>query len=177
MNTRFTNTEKRAGQELDKLGIENSEKEFFKAIVKGEESIVSLFLVAGMSPNAKQGGITALMEASRRGKTHREVAAALITGWGGNRRSRSLWSDSSLIRRHQRLSGDYPNAFEKRSECEGQRCGRTDSAHRDPDYRKRFAPRNDRGTYPSGVRVNIRIYGGLTPLMIAPPGILEFFGL
>ena len=59
-----SSTEKRARQELDKLRIKDSEKEFFEAIVKGEKSVVDLFLEAGMSPNAKQGGITALMEAS-----------------------------------------------------------------------------------------------------------------
>ena len=170
MNTRFTNTEKRAGQELDKLGIEDSEKEFFKAIVKEEESIVSLFLEAGMSPNAKQGGITALMEASRRGKTHREVAAALIRA-GAEIDAQDPYGVTPLL--FAAISGSpetirmllKSGANVEAKDVDG-RTALIETLTTEND----LPPETIEELIQAGSEVNVRIYGGLTPLMIAAAG-------
>jgi len=170
MNTRFTNTEKRAGQELDKLGIEDSEKEFFKAIVKEEESIVSLFLEAGMSPNAKQGGITALMEASRRGKTHREVAAALIRA-GAEINVQDPCGVTPLL--FAAISGSpetirmllKSGANVEAKDVDG-RTALIETLTTEND----LPPETIEELIQAGSEVNVRIYGGLTPLMIAAAG-------
>jgi ankyrin repeat protein len=170
MNTRFTNTEKRAGQELDKLGIEDSEKEFFKAIVKGEESIVSLFLVAGMSPNTKQGGITALMEASRRGKTHHEVAAALIQA-GAEIDVQDPYGVTPLL--FAAISGSpetirmlLRSGANVKAKDVGGRTALIEALTTEND----LPPETIEELIRAGSEVNVRIYGGLTPLMIAASG-------
>jgi ankyrin repeat protein len=170
MNIRFTNTEKRAGQELDKLGIEDSEKEFFKAIVKGEVSIVSLFLEAGMSPNAKQGGITALMEASRRGKTHHEVAAALIRA-GAEINVQDPYGVTPLL--FAAISGSpetirmllKSGANVKAKDVDG-RTALIETLTTEND----LPPETIEELIEAGSEVNVRICGGLTPLMIAAAG-------
>ena len=170
MNSRFANTEKRAGQELDKRGIVDSEKEFFKAIVKGEESIVSLFLEAGMSPNAKQGGITALMEASRWGKTHREVAAALIRA-GAEINVQDPYGVTPLL--FAAISGSpetirmllKSGADVKAKDVDG-RTALIETLTTEND----LPPETIEELIQAGSEVNVRIYGGLTPLMIAAAG-------
>jgi len=170
MNTRFTNTEKRAGQELDKLGIEKSEKIFFEAIVKGEKSVVDLFLAAGMSPNAKQARITALMEASRRGKTHREVAAALIRA-GAEINVQDPYGVTPLM--FAAISGSpetirmllKSGADVKAKDVDG-RTALIETLTTEND----LPPETIEELIQAGSEVNVRIYGGLTPLMIAAAG-------
>jgi ankyrin repeat protein len=170
MNTRFTNKEQRAGQELDNLGIEDSEKGFFEAIVKGEKSVVDLFLAAGMSPNAKQAGVTALMEASRRGKTHHEIAAALIQA-GAEIDARDPYGVTPLL--FAAISGSpetirmllKSGANVKARDVDG-RTALIETLTTEND----LPPETIEELIQAGSEVNVRIYGGLTPLMIAATG-------
>ena len=168
--------EERARQELDKLGIEDSEKGFFEAVVKGEGSIVSLFLKAGMSPNAKQGGITVLMEASRRGKTHQEVAAALIRA-GADINVQDPYGVTPLL--FAAISGSpetirmllKSGANVKAKDVDG-RTALIESLTTEND----LPPETIEELIQAGSEVNVRIYGGLTPIMLAAdgnPGILQ----
>ncbi|TRZ89082.1 hypothetical protein D4R89_06655 [bacterium] len=171
MNTMAcSSTEKRARQELDKLRIKDSEKGFFEAIVKGEKSVVDLFLEAGMSPNAKQRGITALMEASRRGKTHREIAAALIQA-GAEINAQDPYGVTPLL--FAAISGSLETirmllksgANVKAKDVDG-RTALIETLTTEND----LPPETIEELIQAGSEVNVRIYGGLTPLMIAAAG-------
>ncbi len=162
--------EERARRELEKLGIEDSEKRFFEAVVKGEGSIVSLFLEAGMSPNAKQGGITVLMEASRRGRTHLQVAAALIRA-GAEIDVQDPYGVTPLL--FAAISGSPETirrllkngANVKAKDADG-RTALIESLTTEND----LPPETIEELIQAGSEVNVRIYGGLTPLMIAAAG-------
>jgi ankyrin repeat protein len=162
--------EKRARRELDKLGIEFSEKEFFESIVKGEKSIVNIFMEAGMSPNSKQGRITALMEASRRGKTHREIAAALIQA-GAEINTQDPYGVTPLL--FAAISGSpetirmllKSGANVKAKDVDG-RTALIETLTTEND----LPPETIEELIQAGSEVNVRIYGGLTPLMIAAAG-------
>jgi ankyrin repeat protein len=166
----------RARKELDKMGVEYSEKGFFEAIVKGKGPIVSLFLEAGMSPNAKQGGITALMEASRRGRTHEEVAAALIRA-GAAINDQDPYGVTPLL--FAAISGSPETvrmllkngANVKAKDADG-RTALIEGLTTEND----LPPETIEELIQAGAEVNVRIYGGLTPIMLAAdgnPGILQ----
>ena len=162
--------QKQARQNLDKMGIGYSESEFLDSIVNGKMDIVTLFLEAGMSPNAKQGGITALMEASRRGKTHHEIAAALIkTGADVNAKDSfgvtpllyaAISGSSETIRLMLKSGADV-----KVKDVDG-RTALIETLTTEND----LPPETIEELIQAGSEVNVRIYGGMTPLMIAAAG-------
>lgn len=162
--------EKRARQKLDKMGIGYSEKEFFVSIVRGKTDIASLFLAAGMSPNTKDGEITALMEAARRGKTYSGIAAALIKG-GAEINAGDPFGVTPLM--FAAISG-APEIIRMLLKSGA------DVKAKDADGRTVLieALTTENGSPPeiveeliqAGAEVNVRIYGGLTPLMISAGG-------
>jgi ankyrin repeat protein len=123
-----------------------------------------------MSPNAKQGGITALMEASRRGKTHREIAAALIQA-GAEINAQdpygvtplSFAAISGSLETIQRLLKSGANV--KAKDVDG-RTALIETLTTEND----LPPETIEELIQAGSEVNVRIYGGLTPLMIAAAG-------
>lgn len=161
------------GKERETLvsrGVEFSQENFFNSVVRGQTEIVKLFLAAGMSPNAKQGGITALMEASRRGKTHREIAAALIQA-GAEINAQdpygvtplSFAAISGSLETIQRLLKSGANV--KAKDVDG-RTALIETLTTEND----LPPETIEELIQAGSEVNVRIYGGLTPLMIAAAG-------
>lgn len=161
------------GKERETLvsrGVEFSQENFFNSVVRGQTEIVKLFLEAGMSPNAKQGGITALMEASRRGKTHREIAAALIQA-GAEINAQdpygvtplSFAAISGSLETIQRLLKSGANV--KAKDVDG-RTALIETLTTEND----LPPETIEELIQAGSEVNVRIYGGLTPLMIAAAG-------
>lgn len=165
-----SNKERRARRQLDKLGIEDSEKSFFAAIVKGDKPAVRLFLEAGMSPNARLGGITALVEASRRGKTHHEIAAALIEA-GADMDASDPYGVTPLL--FAAISGSpetirlllKSGANVKARDADG-RTALIEALTTEND----LPPSTIEELIRAGSDVNLRVYGGLTPLMIAAAG-------
>lgn len=161
------------GKERETLvsrGVEFSQENFFNSVVRGQTEIVKLFLAAGMSPNAKQGGITALMEASRRGKTHSEIAAALIQA-GAEINAQdpygvtplSFAAISGSLETIQRLLKSGANV--KAKDVDG-RTALIETLTTEND----LPPETIEELIQAGSEVNVRIYGGLTPLMIAAAG-------
>ncbi len=165
-----SSVEKRSRQRLDKMGVEYSEKEFFNSITKGRTEIVSLFLLSGMSPDIKEGEITALMEAARRGKTHGEIATALVKagadinakdGYGVTPLSYAAISGSLETLRMLLKNG----ADVKAKDVDGRTVlveALTTENHLPPEIIEELIQ--------AGAEVNVRIYGGLTPLMVAAGG-------
>ena len=162
--------EKQARQKLDKMGIGYSESEFLDSIAKGKMDIVTLFLEAGMSPNTKQGEITALMEAARRGKTHSGIAAALIKA-GAEITARDSHGVTPLM--FAAISGS-PETIRMLLKSGA------DVKAKDADGRTVLIESltTENGSPPeiveeliqAGAEVNVKVYGGLTPLMIAAGG-------
>ena len=163
-------TEEKARNELEKLGIAYSEDEFFDSIIAGKAEIVGLFLQAGMSPNAKKGEITALMEAARRGKIHAGIAAALVKA-GAEVNAKDSYGVTPLL--YAAISG---SAETIRTLLQSG----ADVKARDVDGRtvlvEALTTENDlpleviEEIIKAGADVNVRVYGGLTPLMIAAGG-------
>jgi ankyrin repeat protein len=163
-------SKQQARQTLDKMGVEYSEKEFFNSVIKGKTEIVSLFLEAGMSSNTKKGEITALMEAARRGKTHTEIAAALIKG-GAEINARDPFGVTPLMFAAISGASEIIRMLLKSG---------ADVKAKDADGRTVLieALTTENGSPPeiveeliqAGAEVNVRIYGGLTPLMISAGG-------
>jgi len=151
-------------------GVEFSQESFFNSVVRGQTEIVKLFLEAGMSPNAKQGGITALMEASRRGKTHHEIAAALIQA-GAEINVQDPYGVTPLL--FAAISGSpetirmllKSGANVKAKDSDG-RTALIETLTTEND----LPPETIEELIQAGSEVNVRIYGGLTPLMIAAAG-------
>ena len=162
--------EEKARNELEKLGIAYSEEEFFDSIIAGKADIVGIFLEAGMSPNAKKGEITALMEAARRGKTHAGIAAALVKA-GAEVNAKGSYGVTPLL--YAVISGSTETV---RTLLQSG----ADVKARDVDGRtvliEALTTENDlpleviEEIIKAGADVNVRVYGGLTPLMIAAGG-------
>ena len=150
--------------------VEFSPESFFSSVVRGQTEIVKSFLKEGMSPNVKQGGITALMEASRRGKTHHEIAAALIQA-GAGIDAQDPYGVTPLL--FAAISGSpetirmllKSGADVKAKDVDG-RTALIETLTTEND----LPPETIEELIQAGSEVNVRIYGGLTPLMIAATG-------
>jgi len=165
-----SSTGRKERETLVSRGVEFSQENFINSVVRGQAEIVKLFLEAGMSPNAKQGGITALMETSRRGKTHSEIAAALIRAgaeinvqdpYGVTPLSFAAMSGSPETIRMLLKSG----ANVKAKDVDG-RTALIETLTTENN----LPPETIEELIQAGSEVNVRIYGGLTPLMIAAAG-------
>lgn len=164
------NREQQARDQIEKTGIEYSEKGFFNAIAKGETEAVDLFLKAGMSPNAKNGDITALMEAARRGKTHSGIAAALVQA-GSEVNAKDAYGVTPLL--YAAISGS-PETLRMLLKSGA------DVNAKDADGRnvlvEALTTENDlppeiyEELIQAGADVNARTYQGMTPLLISAAG-------
>ncbi len=162
--------EKKAKERLASRNIDYSEKGFLDSVARGQTEIVKLFLASGMSPNTQRGEMTALLEACRRGKTHNEIAAALIEA-GAEINSRDPYGVTPLIFAAISGSPETMRLLMSRG---------SDVKAKDVDGRtalievltteNEMPPEMVEDLIRAGADVNVRIYGGMTPLMIAAGG-------
>ncbi len=155
-------------QQLAEMGIAFSEKNYVDCIIQGNIEAVRLFLSAGMSPDKTNEGLPPLLEATRRG--HSEIALALIET-GADVNSRDAYGVSAMM--FAAICGST-EVIERLIEAGA------DVNARDLDGRsvliEALTTENDmpvstiQSLVEAGAAPNIRISGGVTPLMLAADG-------
>jgi ankyrin repeat protein len=155
----------KAKAELARRGLEYSESAFLDQVKAGEVEAVRLFLAAGMSPDAVDQGNAAILEAARRG--HEKIALELIEA-GARVDAKDPYGVTALM--FSLIAGSGGAALELMEQA-------ADVDARDVDGRtaliEALATENDipteviRTLVGKGADVNVRIAGGITPLMIA----------
>jgi ankyrin repeat protein len=150
---------------LARRGLEFSENAFLDQVKAGEAETVRLFLAAGMSPDTGDRGYAALVEAARRG--HERIALELIEA-GARVDAKDPYGVTALMFSLITGSGAAATALMEKG---------ADVKALDVDGRtaliEALATENDiptevfRTLIGKGADVNVRIAGGITPLMIA----------
>jgi ankyrin repeat protein len=157
-----------ARKELAGRGLEFNGKTFFDRVRAGDAEIVKLFIGAGMPPDARDGGFTPLLEAARRG--HEEVVSVLIDAgadvdvpdsYGVTPLMFSLISGAAKSARQLIEKGATVNA----RDIDG-RTALVEALTTENDIPDEVIA----ALIAHGADVNVRIAGGLTPLMIAASG-------
>jgi ankyrin repeat protein len=173
-----TPSAKKAREAKDKLaqmGVEYSEQSFFSQIVQNQPEVVNLFLEAGMDPNVVEEEKTALLEACRRG--YPEVGLALIEA-GADVNAKDTYGVSCLM--FSAITGSNElilKMIEKGADVNAQdKYGR--SALIEALTTENDIPlKTYQALIDAGADVNIRIEGGLTPLMLAADGNVDMLRL
>jgi len=158
-----------------KTKIEVNKHNFFKAIKEGNLEKVRLFLKEGMNPNVKKGGMTALLEATRRG--FEEIALALIER-GANVNDKDEYGVTALM--YAAITGSKDlilSLIAKGAEVNAKDLqGRTVLI-------EALTTENDlpleviKAIIDAGAEVNVRSDSGVTPIMLAAPGSTEVLRL
>jgi ankyrin repeat protein len=157
-----------ARSRLAKMGVELSEQSFFSHVVRNKTEVVNLFIKGGMDPNVAMDDKTALLEACRRG--YSGVGLALVEA-GADVNAKDSYGVSCLM--YSAITGSNKlilGLMDKGADVNARdRYGR--SALIEALTTENDIPLN---TYKSlidaGADVNIRIAGGLTPIMLAADG-------
>lgn len=157
--------EKKAKEKLKDMGIEFNQEAFFIHVVEDNAEVVRLFIRAGISPDVKEGGITALLEAARRGNT--KTAMVLIDA-GADVNARDGYGVSALM--FAAISGSA-EIMQKLLQKDA------DVNVKDSDGRtvliEALTTENEipsnifRALINAGADVNVKIYDGIAPLMLA----------
>jgi ankyrin repeat protein len=155
-------------QRLAEMGIEFNEKNFADSIIQGNIETVRLFLSAGMSAHEKNDGLPPLLEASRRG--HSEVALALIEA-GADVNARDAYGVTAMM--FAAICGSA-EVIERLID-EGADVNAQDLNGRSVLI-EALTTENDipvstiQSLVEAGAAPNVRINGGVTPLMLAATG-------
>ena len=155
-------------QRLSEMGIAFDKKNYADCIRRGDIEAVRLFLSAGMSPDEKNGGLPPLLEATRRG--YSDIALVLIDE-GADVNSKDAYGVTATM--FAAICGSA-QVIERLLD-EG-----ADVNAQDEDGRtvlvEVLTTENDisvstiQSIIEAGANLNIRIKGGITPLMLAATG-------
>jgi ankyrin repeat protein len=164
-----------AKDRLKQARIEFDEQSFFFHAVQNQPEVVNLFIKAGMDPNVAEGDKTVLLEACRRG--YSEVGSSLIEA-GANVNARDSFGVSCLM--FSAITGSNGlilKLIEKGADVNAQdNYGRSTLI-------EALTTENDipletyKALIDAGSDVNVRIEGGLTPIMLAADGNPEILRL
>jgi ankyrin repeat protein len=167
--------DREAKDRLAQMGIEFSEQSFLSQVVQNRLEAVNLFTETGMDPNVAQDGKTVLLEACRRG--YSEIGVALIEA-GAEINARDSYGVSCLM--FSAITGSNElihKLIEKGVEINAQdNYGRSALI-------EALTTENDipletyKALIDAGADVNVRIEGGLTPIMLAADGNAEILRL
>jgi len=163
-----TSAAKKSRDELARRGVEFSEKAFFRQVRDGRSEVVKLFLSAGMSPDIQDKGLTPLLEAARRG--HSETARELVES-GADVSAKDPYGVTALM--FSLIAGSTDVALEliEKGVAVNSRDidGRTALVEALTSENE-IPPEMVESLIRRGADVNVRLAGGLTPLMIAASG-------
>jgi ankyrin repeat protein len=166
---------RKAKDNLAEMGIEFSEQSFFFHVIQNEPEAVNLFVKAGMDPNFAEDGKTVLLEACRRG--YSEAGLALIEA-GADVDAKDRYGVSCLM--FSAITGSNElilKLIEKGADINARdNYGR--SALIEALTTENDIPLETYKTLiDAGADVNVRIEGGLTPIMLAADGNAEILRL
>lgn len=157
-----------ARDRLTQMGIEYNEQDFFSHVIQNQLEVVSLFIKAGIDPNAAEEDKTVLLEACRRGYT--EVGLALIEA-GADVNAEDSYGVSCLM--FSAITGSNElilKLIEKGADVNARdKYGRSALI-------EALTTENDipletyKALIGAGADLNVRIAGGLTPVMLAADG-------
>lgn len=155
-------------QQLAEMGIPFDKKNYTDSIIHGDIEAVRLFLSAGMSPDMRNEGLPPLVEATRRG--HSDIALALIDA-GADVNARDAYGVTAMM--FAAICGSA-EVIERLID-EGADVNTQDLEGRSVLI-EALTTENDipgstiRSLVDAGAAPNVRIYGGITPLMLAATG-------
>lgn len=155
-------------RKLSDMGLSFDEKNYVDCIIRGDKEAVRLFLLAGMSPDGGNHGPSPLVEATRRG--YSDIALLLIDA-GSDANSKDAYGVTAMM--FAAICGS--TEVIERLIVKG-----TDVNAQDVDGRtvliETLTTENDipvsviQSIIDAGADPNIKINGGLTPLMLAATG-------
>lgn len=164
-----------AKDRLAEMGIEFDEQSFFSHVIQNQPEAADLFIMAGMDPNVAEGDRTVLLEACRRG--YSEVGIALIDA-GADINAEDSYGVSCLM--FSAITGSNEliiKLIEKGADVNTQdNYGRTaliEALTTEND----ISLKTYQALIDAGADADVRIEGGLTPIMLAADGNAEILRL
>jgi ankyrin repeat protein len=160
-----------AKDRLEDMGIDFNEHSFFSQVIQNKSEAVHLFVEAGMNPNITENGMCVLLEACRRG--YSEIGLALI-GAGADINARDSYGVSCLMFSAITGSNDLILKLIEKGADINARDNYGRSALIEALTTENDIPLETYKTLiDAGADVNIRIEGGLTPVMLLADGNAE----
>jgi ankyrin repeat protein len=169
------NNIREAKAELVEMGTDFSEQSFYSQVIQNKLKLVNLFLEAGMDPNVVEDGMSVLLEACRRG--YSEVGSALIEA-GADVNAQDSYGVSCLMFSATTGSNDLIlKLIAKDADVNARDIYGRSALIEALTTENDITLETYKALIDAGADVNIRIEGGLTPVMLSADGNTEILRL